>query len=161
MNFEGAVQALTDDGVDFIVIGDWSAVLHGCTHNITNVVELFTSSRPENLNRLARALAPFHPRLRNLSPDSPFDWDSATLRNETIVKLATDLGPIDLVTEVHALSTFEEVKLKSISVEAFGRRILTLDLASLIQSKRAGARDKDIDVIRELESLSNERTPHE
>jgi hypothetical protein len=32
-----------------------------------------------NLERLAAALAPFHPRLRGAPPDLPFLWDKATL----------------------------------------------------------------------------------
>ena len=29
MNFIAAVQALADEGIDFVIIGGWSAILHG------------------------------------------------------------------------------------------------------------------------------------
>jgi hypothetical protein len=35
MNFETAVQSMSDAGVEFIIIGGWSAILHGSVH-VTN-----------------------------------------------------------------------------------------------------------------------------
>ena len=32
MNFVVAVQALTDAGVEFAIIGGWSAIMHGSAH---------------------------------------------------------------------------------------------------------------------------------
>lgn len=152
MNFEAAIQVLSDAGVEFIVVGGWSAILHGGTH-ITNDLDLFFSRRPENVRRLAEALRPFHPRPRGMPDDLPFVWDAASLANSTILTLSTDLGAIDLLAEVSGLGSFEEVERNSLSVEMFGRRVRTLDLKSLIESKRAVARDKDLNVLRELESL--------
>jgi hypothetical protein len=90
MNFDAAVQALCDAGVDFIIIGGWSAILHGSAYT-TNGLEIYFSRRPQNLRRLVQALAPYHPRLRDLPEDLPFIWDEATLRNGTIFTLTTDL----------------------------------------------------------------------
>src|SRR5258706_11368676 len=48
---------------------------------------------------------------------------------------------VDLLAEVSGLDSFEEVRSGSVFVDAFGRRMHTLDLRSLIQAKRAaGAR---------------------
>ena len=38
MNFVQAVQVLTDTGVDFAIIGGWSAIMHGSAH-LTNDLE--------------------------------------------------------------------------------------------------------------------------
>ena len=35
MNFVQAVQVLTDAGVEFAIIGGWSAIMHGSAH-LTN-----------------------------------------------------------------------------------------------------------------------------
>ena len=152
MNFELAVQSLVDAGVDFIVIGGWSAILHGSAQ-VTNDLDIFFSRNPENLRRLARALAPYHPRLRDLPEDPPFLWDVKTLAANTILTLMTDIGAIDLLSEVSGLGPFESVKADAVQVSAFGRRILTLDLRSLIKSKQSAARLKDLNALRELESL--------
>jgi hypothetical protein len=113
----------------------------------------------ENLRRLARALAPYHPRLRDLPKDLPFVWDQATLRDGTIIKLDTGLGKIDLLAEVAGLGTFDEMTAGSIVTEAFGRQVRTLDLKSLIKAKRAAGRDKDLMVLPELESLLEAEEP--
>ncbi len=76
-----------------------------------------------------------------------------TLRNSTVFTLQTDIGEIDLLAEVAGLGAFEDVKRHSIIVEAFDRRIATLDLRGLIRAKRAAGREKDLSALVELESL--------
>jgi len=60
---------------------------------------------------------------------------------------------IDLLADVAGLGSFAEVKASSVSVEAFGRRVQTLNLESLIKAKRALGREKDLRILPELESL--------
>src|SRR5436309_1559144 len=99
MNFDRAVQALCDAGVEFIIIGGWSAILHGSAH-VTTDLDIFFARRKGNLSRLVEALAPYHPRPADLPEGLPFVWDEATLRNGTIFTLTTELGRIDLLGEV-------------------------------------------------------------
>ena len=147
-----AIHALVDAGVDFSIIGGWSAILHGGS-NVTNDLDVCYSRQPENLKRLAGALAPFHPRLRDLPGDLPFVWDAATLHNGTNFTLSTDFGGIDLLAEVSGLGGFEEVKASSVWVHVFDRDVWTLDLPSLIKAKRAAGREKDLRALPELEGL--------
>jgi len=158
MNVRTAVQVLSDGGVEFVIIGGWSAILHGSAQ-ITNDLDICFSRKPENLGRLAEVLAPYHPRLRDLPQGLPFIWDASTLRNGTVFTLNTDLGIIDLLAEVSGLGTFEEVKAGSVLVEAFGRRVLALDLGSLIKAKRAAGREKDLRALPELEALLEAEEP--
>jgi hypothetical protein len=158
MNFIAAVQALVDGGVDFVIIGGWSAILHGSSY-LTSDLDLCYSRQPDNLRRLASSLAAFHPRLRDLPKDLPFVWDEATLRNTTILTLSTDLGGIDLLAEVTGLGGFEDVKSNSVLVRAFDREVWTLDLPGLIQAKRAAGRAKDLQVLPELEGLLEAQEP--
>jgi hypothetical protein len=51
------------------------------------------------------------------------------------------------------LGAFGDVKEHSITVEAFGRKVTTLDLPGLIRAKRATGRGKDLSALPELESL--------
>lgn len=152
MTFDIPVQALVDAGVDFMIIGGVSANLHGSAY-LTNDLDIFFSREPENLNKIVTALARFHPRLRDFPPALPFAWDPATLRNGTVFTLSTDVGKIDLLAEVNGVPSYREAKAKANSFEAFGRHILTLDLQSLIDSKRAAGRDKDLSAVKELEAL--------
>jgi hypothetical protein len=85
--------------------------------------------------------------------DLPFVWDETTLRNATVLTVQTDLGELDLLAEVAGLGSFGEVKDHTIEVEAFGRKILVLDLPGLIRAKKATGRRKDILALPELEGL--------
>ena len=158
MSLETAVQALVDAGVEFVIIGGWSAILHGSSF-ITYDLDICFSRKRENLRCLAQALAPYHPRLRDVAEGLPFVWDETTLRNGTIFTLDTDLGGIDLLAEVSGLGAFDEVKAASIAVNAFGRQVRTLDLRSLIKAKRAAGREKDLRALPELESLLEAEEP--
>jgi hypothetical protein len=153
MNFVKAVQVLVDGGVDFVIIGGWSAILNGSLY-LTNDLDLCYSRWPENLRRLATALAPFHPRPRGFPAELPFVWDEVTLRNGTIFTLSTDLGAVDLLAEVAGLGGFEQVREGSVQVQAFDREVWTLDLPNLIKSKRAAGREKDLRILPELEGLA-------
>jgi predicted nucleotidyltransferase len=152
MQFKRALQALCDAQVEFVVIGGVSANWHGSAR-VTVDLDIFYSRVLANLKRLAAALAPFHPKPRGSPAGLPFIWDEATLRNSSVLTLQTDLGEIDLLAEVAGLGGWDEVNARAITVSAFDRSIRTLDLASLIASKRAAGRPKDLDALPELESI--------
>ena len=152
MSFARAVQVLADANAEFVIIGGWSAILLGSAH-VTEDLDLCFSVTKENCKRIADALAPFHPRLRDLPKDLPFVWDEKTLRNGSMFTLSTDLGAIDLLAEVSGLGTFDQVKKNAVRIEAFDREVWTLDLKGLIKAKRAAGREKDLRVLPELESL--------
>jgi hypothetical protein len=158
MSIDVAVRALIDADVEFVLIGGWSAIVHG-SRFMTDDLDVCYARNPENLGRLARALAPYHPRLRGLPEGLPFIWDEATLRNGKVFTLVTDLGDVDLLAEVSGLGSFEEVKAGSYIADAFGRKVWTLDLKSLIKAKRAAGRDKDLAVLPELEGLLDAEEP--
>jgi hypothetical protein len=156
MNFIRAVQCLVDAQVDFVIVGGWSAILHGSAH-VTNDLDLCYSRDRENLHRLADALAPWHPRLRDFPPDLPFAWGEDTLRNGMLFTLSTDLGVIDLLGEIDGVGTFDAIKAEAVRVSAFDREVWALDLPALIRSKRAAGRAKDLQILPELESLLEAR----
>lgn len=78
--------------------------------------------------------------------------------------MATDLGDIDLLAEVSGVGAYEDALTRSIKVNAFDRQLSTLDLPSLLDSKRAAGRLKDQLDIAELESVreaaSADRSPN-
>ena len=152
MQFERAIHALHDAGVEFVVIGGLAATFHG-GGRVTYDLDICYSRVSANLSRLASALRPFRPRPRGFPPKLSFVWDEMTLYNASILTLQTEIGEIDLLAEVAGLGTFEEVLCHSITVEAFERQIRTLELPALIQAKRAAGRPKDLSDVAELESI--------
>ena len=76
MSADIAIQILADAGVEFVIIGGWAAIIHGSRY-MTDDLDICFSRKRENLARLAKALAPYHPRLRELPSGLPFVWDVA------------------------------------------------------------------------------------
>jgi hypothetical protein len=158
MQFARAVQTLCDAGVEFVVIGGLSATFHGSAR-VTLDLDICYSRTASNLKLLSSALAGFSPRPRDFPDGLPFVWDEATLRNSTVLTLQTKIGRIDLLAEVTGLGSYDKVKAHSIVVDAFDRKIATLDLPSLIRAKRAAGREKDLAALPELESLLEASEP--
>jgi hypothetical protein len=152
MNLERAFHTLCDASVEFVVIGGVAAVLHGSSY-VTFDLDICYSRVTANLKRLKEALAPFHPRPRGFPPGLPFIWDEATLRNNSVLTLQTDIGDLDLLVEVAGLGGYDAVKDRCKVVTAFDRRIAVVDIRGLILAKRAAGRAKDLSIIPELECL--------
>lgn len=70
-----------------------------------------------------------------------------------VFALATNLGSIDLLTEVSGLGLYQQVKASAKLVSAFDRSVWTLDLRGLIDSKRPAGRPNDLQALPEIESL--------
>ena len=150
--------ALVESGVDFVVVGGVAATLHGSAFR-TFDLDLCYSRESRNLERITNALAPFHPRLRDVPTELPFVWDIHTLRNGFHFTLSTDLGDLDLLGEIAGVGSFPEVKAASVSIDLFGWPVAVLSLDALISAKKAAGRDKDLVVLRELEALRELNEP--
>ena len=85
--------------VEFVIIGGMAAVAHGSAY-LTLDLDLCYSRKKENVEKLAQALASFHPRLRGAPADLPFRLDAATLRSGLNFTLTTDVGDLDILGEV-------------------------------------------------------------
>jgi predicted nucleotidyltransferase len=156
LDIAAILRALSANKVDFVVIGGIAAVAHGSAY-ITQDFDICYARTGVNMGRLARALAPFHPRLRGVSEDLPFRLNAATLRAGLNFTLATDIGDIDLMGEIAGFSSYEEVTGASETLELYGTRCRILTLEGLIRSKRAAARPKDLQLVPELEALADLR----
>jgi hypothetical protein len=138
--------------VRFVVIGGAAAAAQGSTY-ATYDLDICYDRGSDNIERLAKALEPYHPRLRGVPDDLPFCFDTTTIRNGMNFTLTTDGGDIDLFGEVIGIGGYKDVKALSITVVLLGYQCAVLSLDGLIQSKRAAARPKDLLVLPEIEAL--------
>jgi hypothetical protein len=147
-----AIEALARHEVEFIIVGGVAMNLHGSAHATFDLDICYDRGRT-NLKRIVAALAPYRPRLRGLPKSLPSIWDEQALRSGTNFTLTTDIGDIDLLDEVAGVGSYSDAATASVTVPLYGVecRILTLD--SLIASKRAAGRTKDLLVLPELEAL--------
>jgi hypothetical protein len=108
-DLERLLLALTEAGVEFVVIGGVAMVLRGSSR-VTMDLDVCYARDRENLRRLASALAPFRPRLRGAPAELPFLCDERTLASGLNFTLATDLGDVDIMGEVPGVGGFREVE---------------------------------------------------
>lgn len=155
-NLQKLLRALTDHGVDFILIGGVAARAHGSSR-LTDDVDVSYARAAPNLGRLVSALAVYKPYLRGAPPGLPFEWSSATLAAGLNFTLSTTLGSIDLLGEIVGGGRYEDLLPHTITIKIFGRETKLLDLPWLIRVKRAAGRPRDLEVIAELEALAEER----
>jgi len=138
--------------VEFVIIGGMAAVAHGSAY-LTLDLDLCYSRKTENLEKLARALAPFRPILRGASTDLPFSLDVRAFRSGLNFTLTTSLGDLDLLAEVVGIGDYTQVLSFSEEMELYGMLFKVLSLEGLIKNKRAVGRAKDLRLLPELEAL--------
>lgn len=155
-DFERALHALADAGVNFIIVGAYAAYAHGSTR-LTRDLDICYERTPENVRRLAAALSPLHPRLRATLEDVPFALDERTLANGMNFTLQTDLGDIDLLGELSGVGQFSELTQDALSIKLHGRLFKVASLDAIIRSKKAAGRPKDLEVLPELEAIRESR----
>lgn len=74
INFEAALKALADAGVNFIIVGGYAAAAHGSAQ-ITKDLDICYERSTENQTRLAASLMALHARLRDVPEGLPFVLD--------------------------------------------------------------------------------------
>ena len=149
---ENLLKALHDEGVRFVIIGGAAAVLQGSAY-VTADLDLCYSRTKENLEKLAKALAPFHPSLRGGPKNLPFLLDAETLKAGLNFTFITDVGDLDIFGEVTGLGGYEDALVFSEEMDIFSVNCKVLTLEGLIKTKRAVGRAKDLRLLPELEAL--------
>jgi hypothetical protein len=155
-DFEGLLRILAGQRVDFIIVGGAAATVHGASR-LTQDLDIVYGRSPENLRRIAEALAALHPYLRGAPAGLPFRLDVETLQRGLNFTLVTDLGDLDLLGEIAGGGGFEALLPHALRVEVYGNPCYVLGLERLIEVKRAAGRPKDLEAIAELERIRETR----
>jgi len=155
-DFASLLTALGQHQVDFIVVGGAAAIAHGSAR-LTQDLDVVYSRTPDNLQRLAAALAEYRPYLRGVPAGLPFVWDKSTLSRGLNFTLVTSLGDIDLLGEIPGGGPYEDLVAGAIGLQVFGTHCHCLSLSQLIRAKRAAGRPKDLEALAELDAIAEER----
>ena len=155
-DFAGILRVLLESNVNFILVGGVAAAAHGAPRATFDVDVVYDRS-PENIARLVEALTPQKPYLRGAPPGLPFLWDAETIAHGLNFTLTTRLGDLDLLGEIVGGGSYVELLPHTVALSLFGMQCRCLDLAMLIQVKRAAGRPKDLEAIAELEALREEQ----
>lgn len=146
------IATLRAEQVRFVVIGAVALSLRGGTRVTFDLDVCYERSR-DNAERLERALAGLHPRMRGAAPELPFVWDRTTIRSGSNFTLTTDLGDLDLLGEVTGLGGYAETAALASELLVDGEPLLVLTLAGLERAKRAAGRAKDLIDLAEIGAL--------
>jgi hypothetical protein len=98
-DFPRLLAALHDAGVRFIVVGGAAATAHGSAR-LSLDLDIVYERSPENIDRLAAALAPLDPYLRGAPSGLPFHLDADTIRRGLNFTRTTSAGWLDLLGEI-------------------------------------------------------------
>jgi hypothetical protein len=146
------LKALTEGGVDFVVVGGIAAVAHG-SPQITQDLDITYASDAENLERLGSVLVALGATLRGVTDDVPFVPDGRTLRHTRVLTLATREGNLDLLAQPDGSTGYARLRANAITATVAGIEVRIADLDDLIAMKRAAGRPKDQIYIEELETI--------
>ncbi|HUP39862.1 MAG TPA: hypothetical protein VM115_07055 [Vicinamibacterales bacterium] len=151
-DYRAIIEALDAQGVDYIVVGAVAMVLHGSAR-MTRDLDLCYSRENPNLQRLAKALQPFAPTLRDAPIELPFRLDAPTLRGGLNFTLRSSAGDVDLLGELTGIGSYAAVLRLSIWMKVYDRDVRVLDLDGLERAKRAAGRLKDLADLAEIRDI--------
>lgn len=160
MNFDPVeiCAVLDEEGVEFVVIGGFAAIVHGSSLP-TEDIDVLPSREGDNLDRLARALKRLRAMLRTGGEEVETNIDAAFLRNVPhMLNLVTRYGDMDLVfTPAGALTGYRQWLERSRRAQLReGLIVAVADLDDIIASKVAANRPKDQRSLPYLESLRDQ-----
>jgi len=151
-DFLTLLKRLSKNKVDYVIIGGFACIAHGCTY-VTQDVDICMDFNPDNLLRLQKALADLHPVHRMTPKKLKLVITKENCKQYKNLYLDTDIGQFDCIGFVEGIGNFQQVKSKSVTVEINKIRVLVLNIDALIESKKILNREKDIQALTQLEAI--------
>lgn len=145
------IEALAEHEVDYVVIGGFAAIVHGA-RRLTQDLDLIVDRRAPNCRRLIAALLSLRAEHRlssgrwtRLEGNADPKWIAADNRF-----FDTAAGGVDVWNRADGVPSWRDARPRAVEAQAFGHLVPVLDRDSLIASKLAAGRDKDLADVAEL-----------
>lgn len=149
-NLKTLLERLLKNQIDFVLVGGFASTVHGSTL-VTQDLDICLAMTQEQIEKLRGALSDLHPVLRMNPNSQPSFLDHPKnpqgVRN---ICLKTDLGILDVISELPPVGDFEVIKKNSISLSLYGHICRVISLDDLIQIKQTMTRPKDQETLRQL-----------
>jgi predicted nucleotidyltransferase len=128
------LSALSDEGVEFILVGAHALAAHGFVR-ATQDIDILVRPTPENARRVFTALRTFKAPL--------FDLAEADLLNpDVIYQVGVEPNRVDLMNDISGVS-WDEAWAGRTEITIEGIRVPVLGLEEFVRNKRASGRPKD------------------
>lgn len=154
------LKLLNEHRVLYVLVGGLAGVIHG-SQLVTEDVDICAPLDNENLARVLAALRDINPKFRMHPDRPPLPQDRAKLAGFKNLYLDTDLGQIDILSEIVAVGAYDEVACHTITVVLDGMECRVLNLDTLIATKKALGRPRDLQAVKELEAIRERIRIHE
>ena len=143
-DFRDLLLELADAEADFVVVGGHAVAFHGHPR-ATKDLDVLVRARPDNAERVYRALAAFG------APLDAFDVEAEDFATyDGVLQIGLPPRRIDILNRVDGI-TFDEAVEENLSFTLEGTRIPVIGRAALIKNKRAAGRPQDLADIAALE----------
>ena len=152
------LKRLNEHKVTYILVGGMACVIHG-SQVVTQDVDICAPLTKDNLTNLYIALSGTHPKFRMAQDQRPLPQDPNELEGFKNLYLVTDLGQLDILSEITGIGQYEEVERHIIKIDLEGIPIQVLDLDTLILAKKAMNTPKDRQVVVELSTIREKLQP--
>lgn len=144
------VSVLNDQGVQYVVIGAFAAIVQQAPIDPTRDIDLTPEVSTENLKKLSAALKELGARIRTdaVAGGLPFDHDGASLGRAEIWNLICKHGEFDISFRPAGFERgYRDLATRAHRVRVDGVEVLIADLDDVIRSKEAAGRPKDLQVL--------------
>jgi hypothetical protein len=154
LDAERILDALGRHAVDYVIVGGLAVQTHG--HVRTTVdIDVYPSSDPANLTRLAEALNELDAQILNPGCER-LRIDAMTLPRAALWQFATRHGAIDVLFEAPGAPPYDELRAGALEIELGELKLAIAGRDDLISMKRASARPVDLEDLAVLTELSAE-----
>lgn len=157
-NLNQLLQFLLENKLDFVLVGGLAGVVHGSAQ-VTQDLDICLLAKASVVEELRRILAPLHPMHRMTPQRLSFLTEPRDISSIKNIYLDTDLGPLDILSDIKGVGDFERVKSKAISAHIFGFSCNVISLDDLIITKQAMGRTRDKAALVELLAIKKKFTP--
>ncbi|MBI2981385.1 MAG: nucleotidyltransferase [Deltaproteobacteria bacterium] len=155
-DLQALLKLLVHSPVDFVLVGGFAAVLHG-SNQTTRDIDICIIYSSEQVLLLRELLKPYHPRYRMEDPKRSFLEVPEDVSKKQDFHLTTDLGILDVISDIEGVGGFYDVLKNSEEIEIYGAKCRLISIEDLIKSKKALGRHRDLVTAMELEAICEER----
>jgi len=151
-DFIGLLERLGKAGIDFVIVGGFAGVVHGCSY-VTQDVDICLAFSMENLLKLQDALSDVHPVHRMTRGRNTLELTEENCSRFRNLYLDTDVGRLDCLSFIDGVGDYAKVRQAGEVIEVAGMQLRVLGLEGLLEAKRAMGRPRDKEAILQLEAI--------
>lgn len=155
-DFVNLLERLVNNGVDFVIVGGFAGVVHGCTY-VTQDIDICCDFSPSNLLALQRAVSDLNPIHRMTPQKKKLELTEEACAQFKNLYLDTREGQLDCLSFLDGLGDYTQAKQESEVIEVEGTKMRVLSLDALVRTKRAMNRPRDKEAISQLEAIKELR----